>query len=150
LLVTSRAAFERLFHCVQTLLNHLPNRFGDFIGHQIRYPNGSTLVLALRENLHRRVVVSEGLAASRPRMSAGLIIDIDDELTHDHSIRKRNDAPVTFEFTVYYEAWYQTFVNGADIADRVPNKFFASLDFNFFVDSSHNFNSNLANFSSTL
>jgi hypothetical protein len=28
-------------------------------------------------------------------------------------------------------------MDSAHIADRIPNKFFSSLDFNFFVDSSH-------------
>jgi hypothetical protein len=118
-------------------LNHFRKRAGDFIGHQIRYPNHPRPVLGPAENLYRRVVMSEGLTASRPRMPVSLIVDGDNELTHDHSVRKRNDAPVAFEFTVYYEPWYQTFVNGADIADRVPNEFFASPDFNFFVNSSH-------------
>ena len=82
-------------------------------------------------------MVSEGLAASRPRVSARLIVDINDEFTHDHSVCKRNDSRVTFESTVDYEPRYQTFMNSAHIADRVPNKFFASLDCNYFVDSSH-------------
>src|SRR2546428_4384975 len=82
-------------------------------------------------------MVSEGLAASRPGVSARLIVDVDDEFTHDHSVCKGNDSRVTFEFTVYYEPRYQTFMNSTHIADRIPNKFPTSLDFNFFVDRSH-------------
>jgi hypothetical protein len=37
-------------------LNHFSNGFGDFIWHQVRYPNNSTLVVAVCENLDRRVV----------------------------------------------------------------------------------------------
>src|SRR4029450_10589905 len=82
-------------------------------------------------------MVSEGPAASRPRVSARLIVDIDEEFTQDHSVCKGNDSRVTFERTVHYESRYQTFMNSAHVADRVPNKFFISLDLNFFVDSSH-------------
>src|SRR4030095_10239028 len=82
-------------------------------------------------------MVSEGPAASRPRVPPRLIGDIYDEFTHDHSVCKGNDSRVTFERTVHYESRYQTFMNSAHVADRVPNKFFILLDLNFFVDSSH-------------
>jgi len=82
-------------------------------------------------------MVSEGLAASRPRVPARFIVDIDDEFTHDHPVCKGNDSRVSFEFTVHYEPRYQTLVYGAHIADRIPNKLLASLDCDFFVDTSH-------------
>src|SRR4029077_15123785 len=82
-------------------------------------------------------MVSQALAAGRPRVSAGLIVDVNDEFTHDHSVCKGNDSPVTFEFTVYYEPGYQTLIDRAYIADCVSNNFFIPLDFDFFVDSSH-------------
>ena len=119
------------------MLNHLTNSFGDFVWHQIRYPNHSTLVVAFGENLYRRVMVNEGRAASRPRVSARFIVDVDDEFMHDHSVCKGDDSRITFESTVYYEPRDQTFMDSAHITDRVPNKFFISLDFDFFVNSSH-------------
>ena len=82
-------------------------------------------------------MVCEGLAASRPGMSARLIVHGDDEFTHDHSVCKSDDSRVTFEFTVHYESRYQTLMDRAHVADRVSNKFFTSLDFNFFVDRRH-------------
>lgn len=63
--------------------------------------------------IHRPV--SEGLAASRPRVAARLIVDVDDEFTHDHSVCEGNDSRVTFEFTVHYEPRYQTFMNSATL-----------------------------------
>jgi hypothetical protein len=78
-------------------------------------------------------MVGEGPAASRPRVPAGLIVDVDDELTHDHSVCKGNDAPVTFEFTIYHEPRHQTFMNSANIADRVPNKFFVSISISLWI-----------------
>ena len=81
--------------------------------------------------------MSEGLAASRPGVPTGLIVDVDDELTRDHSVCEGDDSRVTFELTVHNEARYQSFVNSAYIPDRVPNKLLAAVDFHFFVDSSH-------------
>jgi hypothetical protein len=66
-------------------------------------------------------MVSQGFAASRPRVSARLIVDVDDEFTHYHSVCKDNDSRVTFKFTIYYEPRYQTFMNSTHITDRVPN-----------------------------
>jgi hypothetical protein len=54
-------------------------------------------------------MMSEGLAMSRPRMSTGHIVDRYDEFTHDQSVSKANELPVTFEFTIYYEPRYRTF-----------------------------------------
>jgi len=119
-------------------LNHFGNRVGDFIGHQIRDPNNSTLFLALRENLYRRVMVSERLTPGRPRVPASPIVDSDNQFTHDHSVAKRHGAPVTFEFTIDYKSRHQTFMNSAHVADCIPNKFFVPLNFNFFADNGHN------------
>jgi hypothetical protein len=43
-----------------------------------------------------------------------------DERWYDHSVCKSNDPPVAFEFTAHYEPRWQTFMNSADVADRVP------------------------------
>src|SRR5678815_3543126 len=82
-------------------------------------------------------MVSEGLAASRPRVPAGLVVDVDDKFTRDHAVCEGDDSRITFEVTVHYEAGYQSFMNSTYIADRVPNKFLAAVDFHFFVDRSH-------------
>jgi hypothetical protein len=119
------------------MLNHSADSFGDFMGHNIRDPYNATPVWTFREYLYGCIVVNQGLAASRPRMAAGLIVDGDDQFTHDHSVCKRYDSPVTFLFTIRDKARYQTLMNGAHIADRVPDKFFTPLDRNFLVDSSH-------------
>ena len=73
-------------------------------------------------------MVSEGRAPSRPGVPAGLIVDVDDEFTHDQPVGKSKNSPVTFEFTVYDEPGYETFMNSADVADRGPNEFLVSLD----------------------
>jgi hypothetical protein len=79
----------------------------------------------------------ERLPAGRPRMSARLIIDGNDELTNDHPIAKCNDSPIPFELAVDYEPGHQTFMDSSHITDRVPNEFFTALDLDFFVDGSH-------------
>jgi hypothetical protein len=84
-------------------------------------------------------MVREWLTASRPGVSAALIVDIDYEFTYDHSVCEGNDSRVAFELTIYDKSRHQTLMNGAHIADRVPNEFPTSLDLNFFVDSSHRF-----------
>ena len=66
-------------------------------------------------------MVSERRAASRPSVAAGFIIDRDDEFPYDHAVCKRYGSPLTLSFTVYYEARYQTFVDRANIANRVLN-----------------------------
>src|SRR5215470_18642532 len=83
-------------------------------------------------------MMSEGLTASRPRVSASLVVDIDNQFTHDRAVSKCHDAPITFEFAVCYEPRHQTFMNSAHVADCIPNKFFVPLNFNFFADSGHN------------
>src|SRR5215207_10326423 len=74
---------------------------------------------------------------SGPRVPARVVVNADDEFTYDHSIRKRDCTPVAFEFAVNHKPRHQAFVNGADIANRVPHKIFTSLNFNLFLDSSH-------------
>jgi len=71
-------------------------------------------------------------------VSASLVVDIDNQFTHDRAVSKCHDAPITFEFAVCYEPRHQTFMNSAHVADCIPNKFFVPLNFNFFADSGHN------------
>src|SRR5918992_6119581 len=74
---------------------------------------------------------------SGPRVPARVVVNAYDEFTYDHSVRKRYCTPVAFEFAVDYKPRHQAFVNGANIANRVPHKIFTSLNFNLFLDSSH-------------
>src|SRR5918992_3748859 len=74
---------------------------------------------------------------SGPRVPARVVVNAYDEFTYDHSVRKRDCTPVAFEFAVDYKPRHQAFVNGANIANRVPHKIFTSLNFNLFLDSSH-------------
>ncbi len=93
------------------MLNHLIDGRGDFIGQQIRYPNDPAPVRTGGEHLQRRVMVGQRLAARRPRVSARLVIDVDDELTYGHSIREGDDSRVTFEFAIHDEPRHQAPVN---------------------------------------
>ena len=67
-------------------------------------------------------------------MSARLIVDVDDEFTHDHSVCKGNDSRVTFESTVHDESGYQTFMDSAHIVDRVQtNSLFRSIAISLWI-----------------
>jgi len=77
------------------LFNHFRDSFGHLIGHQIRYPDDTTLFVAVREYLYGCVMMSERRAASRPSVAAGFIIDRDNEFPYDHAVRKRYGSPLT-------------------------------------------------------
>jgi hypothetical protein len=70
-------------------------------------------------------------------MPARLIVDTDDQLTHGHSVRKRNRPPVALELAVGHKTDDEPLMNVPNVANRVPNEFPASIDFDFFVDSGH-------------
>ena len=49
------------------------------------------------------------------------MIDVDDELTHDHPVGEGDEAGVTFELGVGDEPAGEAIVDRADVGDRVPD-----------------------------
>src|SRR4030095_12997327 len=82
-------------------------------------------------------MVSEGAAADRPGVAAGFVVDADEELADGHSVGEGDGSPVARELAIHDETGDQSFMDGAHVADGVPDEIFIPLDLDFFVESGH-------------
>src|SRR5262245_43327651 len=82
-------------------------------------------------------MVRERLSTSRPGMTTGLVVHVDNKLAYHHSVGKGEKTRAPFEFAIYDKAGHQALMNRTHVADGVPNKLLASLDLDFFMDGSH-------------
>src|ERR1700693_4592828 len=73
----------------------------------------------------------------------GIIIDVDDELVHDHPIRPSGDSRVSLQTGVDQKPWHEALVDSAYIADSCPHIFRACPNSNFLVYRCHEQTSNL-------
>ena len=92
---------------------------------------------AVGEDLCRRVVVRHGAADRRPRHPALAIVDVDDQLAHDHAVAERDHAGAVLEARVGDEARHQPGVQRADVAQRVPGGLGGRVDLDLSANRSH-------------
>lgn len=60
--------------------------------------------------------MSEHLGDRRPRYTARLVVDVEDELAHDHAVGERDDARALLELRVGDESGREARVDRTDVA----------------------------------
>ena len=100
-------AFKCALHGDHSLLDHALDCWRHFIWQKVGDPDYAAVFCALREYLHRCIVVSKAAALCCPDKPASTFIDINDHLSCDDAIGKRDDSGVAFETTVCHEPRHQ-------------------------------------------
>jgi hypothetical protein len=72
-------------------------------------------------------------------MTKCLIVNVNDDLAHRHSIAKRQVPRVTFKSAINDESRDQSFMDCANVSDSVPDDPSRSSHLNLFLDAGHFF-----------
>ena len=64
----------------------------------------------------------------------GIIIDVDDELAHNHPIRPSSDSSASFQTGIDQKPRHEALVHSAHIADSCPHIFRACPNSYFLMD----------------
>ena len=82
-------------------------------------------------------MVRQWLGTSRPNVPASLVVDVNNQFPHDHSVCERHHSCLSLQFAVHDEPRHQSFMDGAHVTNRIPNKVFASFNVNFMLNCRH-------------
>jgi hypothetical protein len=70
-------------------------------------------------------------------MTKCLIVNVDDDLAHHHSIAKGQVPRVAFKSAINDESRDQSFMDCANVSDRVPDDPSRASHLNLFLDAGH-------------
>lgn len=127
----SNPFFQGLLHDRHTSVHRARNRKFYIVGQEVSGPCDRADARGNRNDLDRRIVVPRCAAFGRPDYAARPVVDGHDRLPHDSSVPERDYPRRPFDPSIDNEAGNETGVQGANVADGVPNVVGGRSDLHF-------------------
>lgn len=108
------------------------------LGQQVGDPHKAAPAVAIVQDLHRGIVMSETTGSDyRPNEPSRVIVDIDNELIRDQTVDERDDPRTVLETGIDKETWRKTLMRCPDVANGRPDVFRGSLNDHFPPNGCH-------------
>ena len=127
-----REAIQGFLHRRSALVDHGADDVFEIIGQEVGDPNNAALIVAMCEDLRRCIVVGQWSSDRRPGEPARVIVEIDDQLLHDHAGAKRYNPRTRLQARINNETGYKPVMQGSNIPNGRPGVCRGRFAQNFF------------------